>query len=411
MISLLGYGRTNQAFAVYFAQQGLSCAIYDDAIHTPATTSHNQPLLPSSAFNPAHSSLEIISPGIPPHHPLVLASHHLCSEYDYIAQIKTPPPSCFVSGTNGKSTTTEMLGLLCAPYGAQVGGNIGTPLIELEDAPLWILETSSFSLHYTKHYAPDFYVLLPLAQDHVSWHGSYGNYVRAKLKPLCLMAPSSPVWLEARLQDHPLVRQVSQKPDKPDFIFYENSAHLADRMGLEISKVRFEEPFLLDALLALSAAKAACGEVDYDRLNTYTLQPHRLEIFQDALARTWVNDSKATNVDATLKALARFQDRFVHLIVGGDTKQVDLTPLFEVLARMQTRIYTIGASAQQMSQMAREYGVSALRCGDVASAVRAIKACLKPDQVALLSPSAASLDQFKSYQERGDLFKACVLES
>ncbi|WP_120946006.1 MULTISPECIES: UDP-N-acetylmuramoyl-L-alanine--D-glutamate ligase [Helicobacter] len=411
MISLLGYGRTNQAFATYFAQQDTPCAIYDDAIHTPATTPHNQPLLPSSAFNPAHSFLEIVSPGIPPNHPLVLASRHLCSEYDYIVQIKTPPPSFFVSGTNGKSTTTEMLGLLCAPFGALVGGNIGTPLIELKDAPLWILETSSFSLHYTKHYAPHLYILLPLAQDHLSWHGSYSNYVCAKLKPLCIMPPSSPVWLQARLQDHPLVRQAAQRPSPPQLLFYEDSAHLANYMGLDLSKVRFEEPFLLDALLALSASKIAFGEVDYDRLNSYTLKPHRLEVFQDDKGRTWVDDSKATNVDATLKALARFSDRFVHLIVGGDTKQVDLTPLFESLARMQVRIYTIGASAQQMSQMAREYGVPALRCGDVASAVRAIKACLKPDQIALLSPSAASLDQFKSYQERGDLFKACVLES
>ncbi|MFC3847871.1 UDP-N-acetylmuramoyl-L-alanine--D-glutamate ligase [Helicobacter baculiformis] len=410
MISLLGYGRTNKAFSTYLYQHAMPCIVYDDAIHAPTTTPHNQPLLPSSAFDPVHSHLEVISPGIPPHHPLVLASQHLLSEYDYVAKLKTPPPTFFVSGTNGKTTTTEILGLLCAPFGAQVGGNIGVPLITLKDAPLWILETSSFSLHYTKHYAPSLYILLPLAQDHLSWHGGYEHYISAKLKPLSLMAKSSPVLLETRFQNHPLVQAILKQNNAPELIFYENSAHLAKQMGFDLVKVRFEEPFLLDALLALSATKLAFNQVDYDRLNSYTLQPHRLEVFKDAQARTWVNDSKATNVDATLKALDRFADRFVHLIVGGDTKQVDLSPLFERLTHMHTRIYTIGTSAPLMSEMAKHYGVNALYCGDVARAVCAIKACLKPHQIAILSPSAASLDQFSSYQERGDLFKACVLK-
>ncbi|WP_104695180.1 UDP-N-acetylmuramoyl-L-alanine--D-glutamate ligase [Helicobacter salomonis] len=408
MISLLGYGRTNKAFAAYFHRHGMSCTIYDDNVHTPATTPHNQPLLPSATFDPARSSVEIVSPGIPPHHPLVLASQHLVSEYDYVAQIRRPACTLFVSGTNGKTTTTEMLGLLCEPFEAQVGGNIGVPLINL-DAPIWILESSSFSLHYTQHYAPDFYILLPLAQDHLNWHGTYEHYVRAKLKPLGLMRGGSPAFLQACLQTHPLVRMALKRSDAPTLIFYENSTHLAQQMGLELAKVRFEEPFLLDALLALSATKLAFNTIDYDRLNSYALQPHRLEVFQDAQARTWVNDSKATNVDATLKALARFAHRYVHLIVGGDSKQMDLTPLFETLAHMQVQIYTIGTSAALMSEMAKKYGVNALHCGDLASAVHAIKASLKRDQIALLSPSAASLDQFSSYQERGDLFKKWVL--
>ncbi|WP_104750079.1 UDP-N-acetylmuramoyl-L-alanine--D-glutamate ligase [Helicobacter cynogastricus] len=406
MISLLGYGRTNRAFANYLHRCALPYRIYDDATLTPKSDLYGQPLLPSTLFDPQISCLEIVSPGFPPKHPLVLASEHLISEYDYVASRVSVPKTCFVSGTNGKTTTTEMLGLLCAPFGSVVGGNIGTPLINLfPQAPLWILETSSFSLHYTQRYAPHYYVLLPLAQDHLSWHGSYEAYVEAKLKPLRLMDKKSPVFLQASLRDHVLVREAKDL----DLIFYEDSNHLAKNMGLDSSRVRFKEPFLLDALLALSATKLMTGQVDYDRLNSYTLKPHRLEKITDSQGRTWINDSKATNVDATLKALACFTDSFVHLIVGGDTKGVDLTPLFEVLTGMQTRIYTIGASAHLMVEMANQYGVSALLCGDLAHAVDAIKISLKEDQVALLSPSAASLDQFSSYQERGDLFRACVL--
>ncbi|WP_104686372.1 UDP-N-acetylmuramoyl-L-alanine--D-glutamate ligase [Helicobacter felis] len=405
MISLLGHGRTNRALASYLHQRTFPYRIYDDAILTPQSDLHGRPLLPSAHFDPQTSCLEIVSPGFPPTHPLVLASKHLMSEYDYVASLVSVPTTCFVSGTNGKTTTTEMLGLLCAPFGGVVGGNIGVPLIELPQAPLWILETSSFSLHYTERYAPNFYVLLPLAQDHVGWHGNYEAYVEAKLKPLRLMDKKSPVFLEATLRDHILVREAKDL----DLIFYENSNHLAENMGLDRSRVRFKEPFLLDALLALSVAKLMTGQVDYDRLNSYTLKPHRLEEIVDSQGRTWINDSKATNVDATLKALACFADRFVHLIVGGDTKGVDLTPLFEILASMQTRIYTIGTSAQTMLEMAHRYKVDALLCGDLELAVDAIKTSLKKDQIALLSPSAASLDQFSSYQERGELFKTCVL--
>ncbi|CRF46802.1 UDP-N-acetylmuramoylalanine--D-glutamate ligase [Helicobacter heilmannii] len=416
MISLLGYGQTNKAFAAYLHRKNIPYCVYDDHVLTPSLDINQQKWLPSKMFNPYASKLELVSPGIPFNHPLVVASKHLCSEYDYIKQLwesnrKEPlPTTIFISGTNGKTTTTEMLGLLFK--GAQVGGNIGTPLIQLYTKSLekkppytWVLETSSFTLHYTNHLSPQIYILLPLAQDHLSWHGSYENYVVAKLKPLSLMGAYTHAFIHTTLKDHPLVQAT-----KAQIIFYTNSSDLAQKMGLDIDKVHFKEPFLLDALLALSAAKLYTGVADYDLLNTYTIQPHRIEIFTDKKGYTWVDDSKATNVDATLKALECFQDNYIHLILGGDTKGVDLKPLFESLTRLQAEVYAIGVSAPAIMQMAQEHKIPAHLCRKIEVAVQEIKKNLKQGDIGMLSPSAASLDQFASYKHRGDAFKQCVLE-
>ncbi|WP_163532993.1 UDP-N-acetylmuramoyl-L-alanine--D-glutamate ligase [Helicobacter suis] len=423
MISLLGYGQTNRAFAAYLHKKNIPYCIYDDQVLTPSLDPYNQKWLPSKMFNPYASQLEIVSPGIPFNHPLVLASKHLCSEYDYIKGLWQTnrkhlpfPTIIFISGTNGKTTTARMLGLLLKSSNAQVGGNIGIPLIDLytqikaeqrKPPYVWILETSSFTLHYTNHLVPQIYILLPLSQDHLSWHENHENYVEAKLKPLSFMQQEGHVFLHASLKDHPKIKALI---NPPQLIFYQDSKHLAVQMGLQISKVRFEEPFLLDALLALSVAKLYSGVADYDLLNTYIIQPHRIEIFLDQDQNTWVDDSKATNIDATLKALDRFKGCYIHLILGGDTKGMDLKPLFEVLAHMQVEIYAIGVSAPMVMQMAQDYHIRAHLCHDLRIAVEHIKQNLRPGQIGMLSPSAASLDQFASYKHRGITFKECVLK-
>lgn len=423
MISLLGYGQTNKAFAAYFHRKSIPYRIYDDLTLTPSLDANSKRLLPSKMFNPYASHLEIVSPGIPFNHPLVVASKHLVGEYDYVHALWKAnrkeldfPTTFFISGTNGKTTTAQMLGLLLKSHNAQVGGNIGIPLIDLytqikreqrKPPYVWVLETSSFSLHYTHRLIPHFYILLPLAADHLSWHGSFEHYVSSKLKPLESMGKDSHALLHASLKNHPFVRSLSA----PTLLFYEDSRHLAQQMGLQVSKVHFEEPFLLDALLALSAAKLYSGEINYDLLNSYVLQPHRIEVFMDRNQYTWVNDSKATNVDATLKALERFKDRYVHLILGGDTKQIDLNPLFKALSNMEVSVYAIGVSAPLIVQMAKTYSIRAFLCQELKVAVQTIKEHLKPTHIAMLSPSAASLDQFASYKHRGNAFKEYVLGS
>ena len=131
---------------------------------------------------------------------------------------------------------------------------------------------------------------------------------------------------------------------------------------------------------------------------------HRQEEYIDSLGRLWVNDSKATNVDATLKALDTYADRPIRLILGGDDKGVDLTALMDKVATMDLTLYTVGSNNDKLIAMAAKRGIPAHSCHTVEAAVTAIHAELGGREVALLSPAASSLDQFPSYAKRGELF-------
>jgi len=182
MTSLFGYGKTTKALAKVVEKP----LFFDDTCNKPFLDKNGYEVRPSWMFEPSLNDLEIPSPGIPPSNALVKKAQNPISEYDFFAS--SMPRSVWVSGTNGKTTTTQMLHHLLAPYGAVSGGNIGTPLAELsKEASLWILETSSFTLHYTNTAKPDIYILLPIKPDHISWHGSFEEYEKAKLKPILKM--------------------------------------------------------------------------------------------------------------------------------------------------------------------------------------------------------------------------------
>ena len=160
VVSLFGYGGTTKALA----KKIKNVVFYDDKVTKPFTDENGFKVKPSSDFDPKYSSLEITSPGIPPHNPLIQKAANLISEYDYFAD--KMPFSIWISGTNGKTTTTQMTHHLLREYGSLEGGNIGTALADLAtEAPIWVLETSSFTLHYTNKAKPNIYVLLCLYSE------------------------------------------------------------------------------------------------------------------------------------------------------------------------------------------------------------------------------------------------------
>jgi UDP-N-acetylmuramoylalanine--D-glutamate ligase len=336
---------------------------------------------------------------MPPHHPLIAAAEHLVSEYDFFAE--TMPFSVWISGTNGKTTTTQMVTHLLADKGARSGGNIGTPLAELDPkAPVWVLETSSFTLHYTHRAAPNLYALLPVSPDHLSWHGSMEAYVEAKLDPVRRMREG-----EIAIVPNALVPRIETPAH---LIGYDGAEDLAASLGIDTEKIRFRGGFLLDAVIAMAADAILYDRRDYDRINAFVLDPHRQEELSDAQGRLWVNDTKATNIDATLAALEAYRERRIHLILGGDDKGVALEPLFEALQRYDLDIYTIGSNESRLVACAKAYKIACTPCSHLDAAVEAIAQIHATGEVALLSPAAASLDQFSSYAERGNRFKTIV---
>ena len=469
--SLFGYGLTTRAIAEHCRDEG-GWDIYDDKFEIssgmPKLDEFGNALLNPSEFDPASSELEIPSPGFPPHHELVRKARNLISEYDYFDDYKGL--KIWISGTNGKTTTTKMIQHLLERYGSQMGGNVGVPLAKLDkSAKIWVLETSSFTLHYTKHARPDIYVLLAITPDHLSWHGDFAEYERAKLSPLLAMREGS-VALIPRAYESSAATQNSLAR----VICYDDEADLAQKFGIDLGEIKFRTPFLIDALLALCVEKILFDRCDAMRLNDFVIEGNKLEEFTDARGRIWVNDTKATNIDACAQALKRYAGHKIHLILGGDDKGVDLHPLFAEFKKYDLQIYAIGLNTDKIVLLCDEYNLPCVRCeilqtavseiskrylnggnsceneiskgrldgensagnlmrGEI-SATRSASSCIDASggetlgsqnsknsadfknsvnfasEIALLSPACASLDQFKSYAERGELFKKQVAQ-
>ena len=342
--------------------------------------------------------LTVVSPGIPPYNNMVLKSKNILSDYDLFEDII--PFSIWISGTNGKTTTTQMCQHLLKEYNSVCGGNIGIPLSHMDEkAPIWILETSSFTLHYTNKAKPNIYLLLPISEDHITWHGSFKEYQDAKLKPLSLMNENEIAIIPEEFKDIKTNAQV---------ITYKNSDDLCEYFKIDKSKIKFKEPFLLDAILAMCVQKIVFDEINYDLINEFIIDKHKVEEFKDKKNRLWIDDSKATNVDATINALVPYINNDIHIILGGDDKGANLKPLFENIKDLDIYVYAIGSNTNKIVDYCNEYKIKVESCTYLNIAVEKMDKNLTINSIGILSPAAASLDQFKSYAHRGDEFKNLV---
>jgi len=410
--TLFGYGLTTKAIA---HRLGGGCTFFDDNCTQTYIDEENNTIKPSNLFNPDESVLEVTTPSLPPKHLLIQQAKNLLSEYDFflggqecpsytthypLPTTHSKPFTVWISGTNGKTTTTQMLTHLLQKRGAISGGNIGTPLAALDpEAPIWVLETSSFTLHHTRYASPDIYLLLPITPDHLDWHGTPEAYAADKLRPLRTME-------EGELALVP--KGLDLPPTNAYVVEYHSNDFLCEYFRLDASRLHYRGAFLQDALLSLAITRVLFDETDYDLLNRFTRDAHRQEEFTDAKGRLWVNDSKATNLDATIQAVKGYSDKPIHLILGGDDKGVDLTPLFEMLRSLDLTLYSIGANSQKVKELSQRFDIDLKEAQTLEHAVKMIDTLHTTESVALLSPAAASFDQFNSYKHRGEVFTALV---
>ena len=380
MIRVLGKGLTAQAIKDNFDD----VVLYDD--------------LNFDTYDFESNDITIVSPGIPPNNEMVKKAKNIRSDYDLVSE--DMPFSIWISGTNGKTTTTQMIQHLLESKGSVCGGNIGIPITNLDkNAPIWILETSSFTCYYTKIAKPNLYILLPISEDHISWHGSYEEYKKAKLKPLDMMVEGEIAIIPEEFKDY---NTNAMK------ITYKDSDDLCKYFGIRKDKINFKEPFLIDALLALGTKKIIFDEIDYNKINSYKVDKHKVEEFYDKSNRVWIDDSKATNVDATINALSSYKNKKIYLILGGDDKGANLEPLFKFLEEYKVEIYSIGSNTEKISKFCNKYKIKNLESNYLEIAVNEISKKHDKNSVAMLSPAAASLDQFSSYKQRGEKFKEFV---
>jgi UDP-N-acetylmuramoylalanine--D-glutamate ligase len=333
-----------------------------------------------------------------------------------------------VTGTNGKTTTVELLGHVYRSAGepVAVAGNVGTPLAELvgeveADATV-ICECSSFQLEDASFFAPECAVFLNLAPDHLDRHRDLESYLAAKLR---IFANQGNDDLAIYNADEPelagvdlggCARRVAfctgAGPDcevalAEETIFYDGEPLLAvEELGL------FGEHNVANAMAAAAAALSMGLDRDAVRegLRSFAGVPHRLEPVAEIGGVRFVNDSKATNVAAAVVGLRAFEGG-VHAILGGSEKGEPFAPLLDPIRERCTACYLIGASADRMAEELApllESGVELHRCDDLADAVRRAAAAAEPAEVVLLSPACASFDAFENFERRGERFRALV---
>jgi len=343
--------------------------------------------------------LVVKSPGVPGETPLVAGARRrgipVWSEIELGAQLLSNP-ILGVTGTNGKTTTSELLGEVfrAAARPVEVAGNVGRPLTSLVGAvhpDTWIVcELSSFQLEDVNTFNPEIGVLLNLEPDHLDRHGSLEAYSDAKLR-----------LFERQSNDDTAVvpRGFDAVPGAGRRIEFDASDELP-------AEPRIPGPHNRENAAAATAAARAAGIAEdaiAEGLRTFPGVPHRIELVCELRGVRYVNDSKATNVAATLRALASFPGSRLHVILGGRGKAEPYAPLVAAFGS-DDRAYLIGEAAREIRAALESSGVPYEYAGDLESALREASANARAGDVVLLSPACASFDQFEDFEARGDEF-------
>jgi len=342
------------------------------------------------------------SPGVPGSNPLVQAARAarkpVWSEIELGVRL-LPNPLVGVTGTNGKTTTTALLGEIFRAAGrpVEVAGNIGRPLTSLVGsaaADAWVVcELSSFQLEDVETLQPRVAVLLNLEPDHLDRHGSLEAYRDAKLRIFARQQPDDAAVVP---------RGFGAVPGRGRRVEFAGSDPLPAEPRIPGAHNRENAAAATAAARAAGIADAAIAA----GLRAFAGVPHRIEDVAVVAGVRYVNDSKATNVAAALRAIAAIEAP-LHVILGGLGKHESFEPLAAAL-RPGDRAYLIGAAADELAAALEAAGVRFERSGDLASAVRSAAAAATAGEVVLLSPACASFDQFDSFEHRGDVFRDLV---
>jgi UDP-N-acetylmuramoylalanine--D-glutamate ligase len=334
-----------------------------------------------------------------------------------------------ITGSNGKTTTTSLIAhiLKWAGISSVVGGNIGTPLISLAESTtestFTVAEVSSFQLETIEAFRPDIALLLNLTPDHLDRHHSLAEYARAKLRIFENQRERDTAILNA---DDPEVAQ--RVPTKPGVYWFSRQKHVSAgayvRDGQIIVRDHGDEEIILrrdeiplrgdhnvENVLAASIATWLAGAEPAaiaEGIRTFPGVEHRIEFVAEVRGVKFYNDSKATNVDATLKAIAAFDSPLL-IILGGRDKGSPYTPLREPLQAHTRAAYLIGEAAEKIAADLNG-AVPLVRAETLERAVAQAFEQAKPGDTILLAPACSSFDQFENYEDRGRKFKKLVAE-
>jgi UDP-N-acetylmuramoylalanine--D-glutamate ligase len=359
------------------------------------------------------------SPGVPKEAPVIVAARErglpVTGELE-LAWRLLPNEFVAVTGTNGKTTTTELLGAIAREAGLDVAvaGNVGTAVSSLagavDPAAVVVCECSSFQLEDSSAFAPECAVLLNVEPDHLDRHGTLEHYRDAKLRAFANQREGDVAVLPAGFEPQPGgdATRVTFGADG-DLSHRDGTLFWRGEPLMDASEIRLRGAHNRENAMAAAAAALARG---WDRdavigtLASFPPLPHRLEEVAERDGVLFVNDSKATNVASARVGIEAF-DHGVHAILGGSLKGESFAGLRGPLERHAGAAYLIGQAAEPLARDL-EGTVALHRSGDLQTAVAAARAAAQPGDVVLLSPACASFDQYESYEARGEHFRRLV---
>jgi UDP-N-acetylmuramoylalanine--D-glutamate ligase len=434
---VLGLARSGLATVRALRAAGIDCTAWDDnAASRDAAAQLGARIADPATIDWSSITALVISPGIPSTlpvpHPVAVAARAagkpIICDVELLGRAQPQARFVAITGTNGKSTTTALIGHILQQAGArcEVGGNIGRGALDLDplgDGGLYVLELSSYQLELLQTFHADIAVWLNITPDHIDRHGDLAGYVAAKKN----------IFARQRAGDC-VVIGTEDEPSR------DVEREMAARSGIACVPVALDRPvangisyragMLVDAdgytvdfsdVLTLpgdhnaqnaACAWAVCRWLDVPRetivagLRTYPGLPHRQERVAAVGKVVYVNDSKATNADAAARALSSYDD--IYWILGGQAKEGGVAPLASYFDRIRHAFLIGDATELFAGQLEGKLPYS--RCGDLQSALNAAHALAQREAagpaVVLLSPACASWDQWKSYEHRGDAFRA-----
>jgi len=437
---VVGLGRSGVASALFLKSQGARVTVSDskteDQLRNEIPVLLDQGIAVETGGHGdrtfQNQDLIVVSPGVPVDAPPLVqaraAGEPVIGEIELASKF-LPGLLVAITGSNGKTTTTTLVGEILAKSGKKtlVGGNIGNPAISLvpnaTPQTAIVLEVSSFQLETTGSFHPKVAVVLNMTPDHLDRHGTFQAYVDAKARifenqqaedfavlnaddttcvELARRTKAQVFWFSRRreIERGTLVR-------KGEVLFRRDGA---EQTVMPVSEVPLKGSHNVENILA-SICVGELMDCDASSIRAavrdFKAVEHRLEFVATVDGVDYYNDSKATNVDATIKALESFPAN-IHLILGGKDKGSDYTVLNSLLRERVKNVYTIGAAAEKIhSQIKGATNIVSARTMD--AAIRQASASAQPGDIVLLAPACASFDQFQNYEHRGRVFKELVL--
>ncbi|MGR4067732.1 UDP-N-acetylmuramoyl-L-alanine--D-glutamate ligase [Billgrantia sp. C5P2] len=439
---VVGLGISGRAICRHLAREGVPFMVADTREAPPGLdefrVAHPDVVLhcgPLAALDMSEAQEIVVSPGVDPHTPGLAECLGRCRDTGeplVVGEIAlfvraARAPIAAITGSNAKSTVTSLLGDMARAAGRRVavGGNLGTPaldlLVDVPEAELYVLELSSFQLETTPCLSAETVAFLNLSEDHLDRHGDMAGYRAAKLgifrgaRHAVVNAEDAMTW---PLEPLPALDRFTTLPpesgewgiarqDGRDWLMHGDTALLAtDELGLA---GRHNQANAL-AALAMGHHLGFPLETMCAVLRRFKSLAHRSEPIGEIGGVRWVNDSKGTNVGATLAAIAGLGPTLpgrIVLLAGGVGKGADFVPLAEPMARYGREAIVFGADAYKLAE-ALEGSVAVTRVDDLEAAMQHARKIAEPGDCVLLSPACASLDQFPNYLARGEAFRQWV---